>query len=118
MKEKFIVKGLGGKKILSGKIKINGAKNAILPTMAASILFKDGFELNNIPNIEDVKRMSELLGCLGSEVSKKSENKYLINSKGLNKFDLDRKISEQMRASIILTGPLLARFGQVLKIKN
>lgn len=112
MKDKFIVKGLGGKKTLSGKIKVNGAKNAILKAMASSILFEDGIEMKNIPAIEDVKRLSELLEKLGAEVKQKSKGSYTINTKNLSKTDLDIEISERIRASIVLTGPLLARFGK------
>jgi len=96
MSDKFIVKGLGGKKTLSGKIKVNGAKNAILKAMASSILFRDGIDMQNIPNIEDVKRLSELLEKIGLEVTEKSKGKYRINTKKIKEWDLDREISEKI----------------------
>lgn len=113
MSDKFLVKGLNGKKILSGKIKVNGAKNAILKAMASSILFADKIEMKNIPDIEDVKRLSELLEKMGAVVTKKSKGNYSIDVKNLKEWNLDREISERIRASIVLTGPTLARFGKV-----
>ncbi len=113
MSEKFIVKGLGGKKTLSGKIKVNGAKNAILKAMASSILFEEGIGMQNIPDIEDVKRLSELLEKIGAKVTEKSKGKYYINTKKIKDWNLNREISEKLRASIVLTGPILARFGKV-----
>ncbi len=112
MSAKFIVKGLNGEKTLSGKIKVNGAKNAVLKVMASSVLFSDGVDMVNIPEIEDVKRMAELLENLGAKLENKGKGKFFINTKNINKSDLDRKISERIRASIVLTGPLLARFGK------
>lgn len=113
MKDKFIVKGLNGEKKLFGKIKVNGAKNAILPIMSSSVLFEDGFSLNNIPDIEDVKRMFELLEDLGAKIENKTKDGFFINSKSIKNSDLNRNISERLRASVILTGPILTRFGRV-----
>jgi len=57
----FVIKGLGGRRSLKGSVSIGGAKNAALKVLAASILFRDGFRLTNVPDIEDVLRMNELL---------------------------------------------------------
>lgn len=113
MKDKFVIQGLNGKKTLSGKIKVNGAKNAILKVMASSVLFEDGIEMKNIPDIEDVKRLSELLGKMGVVVTKKNKGTYSIDTKKIKYCELDREISERIRASIVLTGPILSRFGEV-----
>ena len=113
MKDKFKIKGLNGKKTLSGKIRVNGAKNAILKVMASSVLFTDGFKMSNIPDIEDIKRMGELLNFLGANIKKIKDKEYIIDSSKIKETDLDREISEKMRGSIVLTGPLLARFGEV-----
>lgn len=110
--DKFVIKGLNSKKTLSGKIKVNGAKNAVLKLMAASILFEDGVEAANMPEIEDVKRMGELLEDLGAKIEHKKKGHFYIDTKNLKKSDLNREISERIRASIVLTGPLLARFGK------
>lgn len=93
MRTKFVVEGLAGKKTLRGEIPVRGAKNAALKALAASVLFDDQLEFQNMPDIEDVKRMRELLAG-GLPVLKK-------------------EIAEQLRASIVLTGPTLARYGTV-----
>src|SRR3989344_3823133 len=93
MKSRFVVEGLGGKKTLRGTIAVKGAKNAALKALAASVLFDDSVAIENLPDIEDVKRMQELLAG-GLPVLKK-------------------EIAERLRASIVLTGPALARYGTV-----
>ncbi|MDO8518427.1 MAG: UDP-N-acetylglucosamine 1-carboxyvinyltransferase [bacterium] len=95
MREQFVIKGLGGEKTLQGEIAVRGAKNAVLKAMAASILFEDDVHYDDLPDIEDVKRMSELLD-------------------GLKKAPvLNQEIAERLRSSVVLTGPTLARFGEV-----
>jgi len=93
MKSRFVVEGLGGKKTLRGEIAVKGAKNAALKALSASVLFDDALAIENLPEIEDVKRMQELLAG-GLPVLKK-------------------EIAERLRASIVLTGPTLARYGTV-----
>jgi UDP-N-acetylglucosamine 1-carboxyvinyltransferase len=95
MKERFVVEGLAGSKTLSGEIAVRGAKNAALKALAASILFEDEMQFGNVPDIEDVKRIHELLVGLKSGPVLKKE------------------IAERLRASIVLTGPTLARYGEV-----
>lgn len=111
--DKFLIRGLGGKKKLTGTIAVSGAKNAALKVMASSILFKDTLTVQNIPNIEDVKRMSDLLGELGCGVKKKNSHTYIFTCGNDIKTDLSGEISKRMRSSIVLSGPLLARFGEV-----
>ncbi|MBO05690.1 MAG: UDP-N-acetylglucosamine 1-carboxyvinyltransferase [Parcubacteria group bacterium] len=111
--DKFIIKGLSDKRKLKGIVKIGGAKNAVLKIMAASILFKDRLTIKNVPQVEDVFRMIELLEDLGAEVKRVGENTLKISTKGINKTSLNGKIAKRMRASIVLTGPILARFGEV-----
>jgi len=92
---RFIVEGLAGKKTLQGEIEIKGAKNAALKALPATVLFEDTMPIENLPEIEDVKRMQELLaGLSGGPV-------------------LNKQIAERLRASIVLTGPVLARWGEV-----
>ena len=62
-------------------MEISGAKNVILPMMASSILFKDGFTASNVPDIEDVKRMGELLEQIGISVKQKGRNTYSFKTK-------------------------------------
>lgn len=113
LKDKFVIKGLNGKKTLNGSIAVAGAKNATLPAMASSILFKDTFSISNVPEIDDVDSMAKLLLALGANVEKKSKKKYCITTNNIKTTELDTDISKQMRGSIVLIGPLLARFGSV-----
>src|SRR3989344_212049 len=107
MKDKFLIRGLGGKKGLTGTIKVSGAKNAALKVMAASILFKDDITLENVPEIEDVKRMSDLLTHLGCSVKHIRPHTYNIGCRKKINTDLSNEISKRMRSSIVLLGPLL-----------
>lgn len=96
MRERFIVEGLNGQKKLKGEIAVKGAKNAVLKILPATILFDDEVPIDNVPNIEDVGRMRELLqGLLTTPTV------------------LRKDIAERFRASIVLTGPVLARYGAV-----
>lgn len=112
-KDKFIIQGLGGQKKLSGEVVVNGAKNAVLPVMAGSVLFEEGFLMTNVPEIEDLDRMKEIFAGLGIQINKKKKGEYLIETTGLNKTEIDEETSKRLRASIIFSGPLLARFGEL-----
>jgi UDP-N-acetylglucosamine 1-carboxyvinyltransferase len=103
---------LGGKK-LKGTIDIRGAKNAALKIFASSLLASGPMNISNIPEVEDIARISELLSNLGVSVKKISHGKYSISSAGLKTTDLNPEIAKKLRASIVLTGPLLARMGKV-----
>lgn len=110
--EVFTVDGIiikGGLK-LQGEISIQGSKNAVLPIMAASILNSGITVISNCPRISDVWDMIELLKDLGC-VIKFEENTLIINSKDIYKTEIDSILAEKIRASVVLLGPLLARFG-------
>ncbi len=111
MQESFFVRGCAGKKKLQGEIRVNSAKNAVLKAMAASLLFKDTMVLTDVPHIEDVFRMAELLEALGVSVEQKGKTFYFTPSKAITT-TLDTDISEKIRASIVLVAPLLARTGE------
>lgn len=113
MQESFFIKGLAGEKTLRGEIAVNSAKNAVLKGMAASVLFEDELRVTNVPDIEDVHRMAELLETLGASVEKEGREYRIHVGEGVST-TLDTKLSERLRTSIVLTGPLLARFGEVL----
>lgn len=111
--EVFVIKGLAGKKTLKGEVSIGGAKNAVLPLFASAILFNDDVKFSNIPDIEDCLRMSEILGKVGVSVVREKKGQYILNaSKAVGK-NIDEEIAKKLRASIILTGPMLARFKKV-----
>ncbi len=112
MKERFVIEGLGGEKTLSGTVSIHGAKNAVLPAMASAFLFEDALTIENVPIIEDVKRLTELLTGFGAVVSEKPNRILEIGTKSVSTFEFERAVAKRLRASIILTGPLLARYGE------
>lgn len=108
----FLIKGLANNKTLNGEIKVNGAKNAVLKAMASSVLFSDFISIENVPRTEDVNKMSSLLKKIGVKIKQK-DNKLSIDTKGIDSMDLNHGITQSMRASVVLTGPILARFGKV-----
>lgn len=113
MADQFFIKGLSGRRKLSGKIRVTGAKNAVLKSFAASLLFNDAVVVSNVPDIEDVSRVKELLEDLGATVAEKAPGTYAITTSGVSKSDLDDAVARRLRASIVFAGPLLARFGRV-----
>ncbi len=109
--EKFIING--GKR-LSGKVKISGAKNSALKLIAASILSSGVTTLKNVPWIDDVSIMLEVLKNLGAGVSVDTTNKVIeINPDTINSYEAPYELVRKMRASILVAGPLLSRFGRV-----
>ena len=104
MEEHFVING--GKK-LAGKIAVYNAKNAALKILAASLLTSKPVKIANLPQIEDISRMKELLVDLGVKLNSDTFDSSHLKSTGLN-----YEIADRFRASIVLTGPLLARFGQ------
>jgi UDP-N-acetylglucosamine 1-carboxyvinyltransferase len=112
-KDYFVIEGLGGAKKLHGKISVSGSKNAVLPAMASAFLFDNPITITNIPDTEDVKRMAELIKGLKARISHKDKRTLTIDPRNAKKTILEREISKRFRASIILVGPVLARFGKV-----
>jgi UDP-N-acetylglucosamine 1-carboxyvinyltransferase len=102
---------LGGNP-LSGEIKVGGAKNAALKMLAASILSTETCKIDNMPQIEDIKRMAEIIEDLGAKISQ-SESSMTIDPSGISHSSPNSKLVVKLRSSIMLAGPLLARFGQV-----
>ena len=111
--ESFVIEGLAGERKLAGEIKVGGAKNAVLKTLAGAVLFADEVSLDRVPEIEDVARMCEALSDLGAKVEKGEAGKYKIKTDGFNSSVITPAIAKRMRSSIVLSGPLLARFGSV-----
>jgi len=105
---------INGGNTLSGKVTINGAKNSALKLMAASILADGKTKISNVPIIEDVKTMVDMIRMLGAEVKVDEKNKMLqINPAKIDSLEAPYELVRKMRASILVAGPLLARFGQV-----
>ncbi|MFH1551393.1 MAG: UDP-N-acetylglucosamine 1-carboxyvinyltransferase, partial [bacterium] len=107
----YVIKGNNR---LLGEVNILGAKNAILPMMAASILADKGKTvISNVPNIKDVDTLSEILRQMGATVKYDSKNRIIeIDCSSINNFTAPYEIVKQMRASFLVIGPLLARFHQ------
>ncbi|HLF26730.1 MAG TPA: UDP-N-acetylglucosamine 1-carboxyvinyltransferase [Anaerolineae bacterium] len=109
--EQFVIEG--GNPV-SGVITPSGNKNAALPLIAASLLTDQPVTLHNIPRIRDVGTMLKLVGDLGAEVSEQDSGHTIrIRAANLHKTDLDADLCRDIRASILLAGPMLARLHQV-----
>lgn len=100
-----------GQKKLAGEVSISGAKNAALPLLASTILAKNSVEICNLPNVVDINTLLKLLEMLGSSFSKIDNNCITINTLNINETKATYDIVKTMRASILVLGPLLARFG-------
>lgn len=98
-----------GKQKLEGCVKISGAKNAALPLLAATILSKNKLTISNLPNVVDINTLLKLLEKLGSTYTK--DEVLQIDSTTITKTKANYEIVKTMRASILVLGPLLARFG-------
>lgn len=107
--EKYII---SGRRRLRGEVRINGAKNAALPVMAAALLTPDECIIDNIPDIEDTRTLAELLSSLGCEVEFDAEkHRIRICARQVSKTVAPADLATRMRASFLVTGPLLTRFG-------
>ena len=98
---------------LSGTVRASGNKNGALPILAACVLASDEVRLSNVPRIRDVETMVELLADLGADVEWTGSNEVRVDPRGVAKTDLDPELAREIRASFLLAGPLLARFGRV-----
>ena len=108
--ERLIIKG--GKR-LSGTVKISGAKNAVLPVIAATLLGQDKETcLDEVPNLDDVRTISEVLRTLGVKVRHEPENnKLYVDASAIENITAPYDLVRKMRASFLIMGPLLARLG-------
>lgn len=107
--EKLIVKG--GKR-LRGTVKTSGAKNAVLPIIAAAILGTTPSHFDEVPMLEDVSTISEVLRCLGLKVTSPGLNELAIDSREITSCEAPYELVRTMRASFLVMGPLLARIGK------
>jgi UDP-N-acetylglucosamine 1-carboxyvinyltransferase len=106
----FVVEG---GRILRGSIRPAGNKNAALPALAATLLASEPVVLENVPRIQDVETLLGLLKSLGAEVSWDGASSVAIDAKGVTAGVPDPALAREVRASILLAGPLLARVGEV-----
>ena len=109
--EKFIIEG---GQPLSGTVVPAGNKNAALPALAATLLTEEEVVLRNIPRIRDVEAMIELLRSVGASAEWREDNVVAVCAADAKAAELDTDLTERIRASFLLAGPLLARFGSAL----
>ena len=101
---------ISGKNKIKGSIKIHGSKNSALPIIVSSLLSEKDLKLYNLPKVEDINNMLKLIKLYGVRLTK-SSNSILLNSRNLKNISADYDIVRKMRASVLILGPLLSRFG-------
>lgn len=98
--------------VLNGEINISGAKNAALPILAATLLATTPMRVKNVPHLRDVTTTVNLLACMGVSVVIDEQLSVEVDTAGINTYVAPYDLVKTMRASILVLGPLLARFGQ------
>lgn len=104
--EAFVVEGGTP---LRGEIRVDGAKNATLPILAAAVLTEETVRLHDVPEITDVKHMADILSMLGCQVTRENSD-MTVTCADLHTWEMPDQLSKQIRSSIFLLGPILARF--------
>lgn len=108
--EKFVIQGLAGG--LHGKVRISGAKNAVLPILAACLLTEEACEIENVPPLSDVSHMAELLRELGAQVALDAAAEHIrVEAGEICNVESDYETARKMRASFLAAGALLGRCG-------
>ena len=97
---------------LKGNVRVSGAKNSALPILAATLLSTDACTLEDVPDLEDVRVICEVLSILGAKVDKLGKEELKINSANINSVEAPYELMSKMRASFLVMGPLLARMGK------
>ena len=101
-----------GGRPLAGELRISGAKNAALPILAATLLADEPVTIGNLPHLHDITTMIELLGCMGVTLTVDEKLNVEVDSSSISDFSAPYELVKTMRASILVLGPMLARFGQ------
>lgn len=107
--EKLVVKG--GHR-LTGTVRVSGAKNAVLPIIAASVLGTEGSTILEVPELEDVSTICKVLECLGLKVDHSTPHVLKIDSHNITGWEAPYDLVSTMRASFLVMGSLLARIGR------
>jgi UDP-N-acetylglucosamine 1-carboxyvinyltransferase len=107
--DKLLIKGGVS---LQGEIRIAGAKNSALPILASTLLTSETVQICNLPHLFDITTMIELLGCMGVEPVIDEKLNVEVNSSTIKRFSAPYELVKTMRASILVLGPLLARYGE------
>jgi len=103
---------INGGVTLDGNVRISGAKNAVLPILAATLLADGPATIENVPHLHDVTTTVELLGCMGVMVSIDEKLSVEVDSSTIENYTAPYHLVKTMRSSILVLGPLLARFGE------
>jgi len=109
--QSFVIQG---DRPLQGTVRAAGNKNGALPILAATVLATEPVRLENVPRIRDVETMVELLVDIGADAAWAGPNEIVVDAANVNKTSLDPELCRRIRASFLLAGPLLARFGRVV----
>ena len=104
--ESFLIKG--GKRV-EGALRVDSAKNAVLPLLAACVLTEEPVTLTDVPHISDAQHMIEILTMLGCEVTCRGKS-MTVSAGGLHNWEMPDRLSKQIRSSIFMLGPILSRF--------
>ena len=107
--DKLLIKG---GRTLAGKVTISGAKNAALPILAGTLLASEPVRISNVPHLKDVTTMLSLLQILGVQVTVDDQLEVEIDASSVDRREAPYELVKTMRASILVLGPLLARFGE------
>ncbi len=110
MERKYVIKG---GKPLKGEIEVKGAKNAVLPALACTLLAKGNFLLKNVPRVRDVFSMLKILEHLGAKTKFEGSN-LQIDTSNIHRTDIPYELASQLRASILFLGALTALFGEAI----
>lgn len=113
MREKDMKFIINGQKPLSGEIPVSGAKNHALKVFPACVLINGDINISNVPEIEDIHRIIEIMQDLGAKIEKTADNQYKVNTGSISKTDLSPALVPKLRSSIMLAGPMLVKYGQV-----
>lgn len=105
---------ISGGRELHGKVRISGAKNAALPILAATLLADGSVTIGNIPHLHDITTTMELLGRMGVQLVVDEKMNIDIDSSSINDFYAPYELVKTMRASILVLGPMLSRFGEAV----
>lgn len=107
--QKFIIEGGCA---LDGEVTISGAKNAVLPLQAATLLAETPMTIRNVPRLKDVQTLAAVIEGMGVKVSFDAENNIHTDTSSINRFSAPYELVRTMRASILVLGPMVARFGE------
>ena len=101
-----------GGRPLEGEVRVSGAKNAALPILFAALLTEKPLDVSNVPMLADVKTAAKLLGQMGVAVENRADGRVTLDASRITNRVAPYELVKTMRASVLVLGPLLARFGE------